>query len=315
VFADIPKIFDKNFLIGFFIPSLVLVVLGTRVPVLVGISIPSEFMDIKSFLDITIIVLAVWILAIVLMAVNREITRLFEGYGKFNPFRIFKKHEVACYRRLIAKIEALTKKDEKKLTDAEKAELADLYDTRAKNFPDDEKWVLPTHFGNVLRAFEVYSRVMYGAEAIVIWPRLQTVIPEEYMAIIDSSNTTVNFWINLCFATIILLLEMAGLVIYACFASLTFTWYTPLIILCACVAIFLGFYKFAIHAAYGWGETVKSAFDVYLPALAKSIGLELPAKNENRIKVWTMYRAAIQYNQTKYLPKELTLTPEDKGTD
>ena len=44
-----------------------------------------------------------------------------------------------------------------------------------ENFPDDIEWVLPTRLDNLIRAFEVYPRVVYGLDSIPAWPRLQAV--------------------------------------------------------------------------------------------------------------------------------------------
>ena len=50
--------------------------------------------------------------------------------------------------------------------------LGDISRVLEKRFPDGENLVLPTRFGNVVRAFEVYPRRQYQIAAIEIWPRL-----------------------------------------------------------------------------------------------------------------------------------------------
>ena len=74
-------------------------------------------------------------------------------------------------------------------------------------FPDEEAWLLPTSFGNTIRAFEVYPRVMYGLDAIPGWLRILAVIPKDYRESVDNAKAQVDFWLNLWFLSILMIFE------------------------------------------------------------------------------------------------------------
>ena len=74
-------------------------------------------------------------------------------------------------------------------------------------YPSTEDQVLPTSFGNAVRAYEDYSRVVYGFESINGWSRLQAVMSKEFMEILGSSRARVDLWLNLLFLAILFLGE------------------------------------------------------------------------------------------------------------
>ena len=59
----------------------------------------------------------------------------------------------------------------------------------------------------MISAFEGYSRVMYGIDAIPFWPHLSAVIPEDYQRSISSAKADVDFAVNLFYFSFMLLLE------------------------------------------------------------------------------------------------------------
>src|SRR4029079_17509458 len=81
----------------------------------------------------------------------------------------------------------------------------------AGDFPDDEASVLPTKFGNTIRAFEVYSRVVYGIESIYGWSRLLGVGPADYPEMMDNEKAQVDFWVNVWFESCLIVLVYGAL--------------------------------------------------------------------------------------------------------
>jgi hypothetical protein len=59
----------------------------------------------------------------------------------------------------------------------------------------------------------------------------------------------------------------------------------------------------AVERAHGWGALVKSAFDLYLPALAKQTGYELPPTGDQRRRFWEGVTSTFLY--------QLPMKPED----
>ena len=54
-------------------------------------------------------------------------------------------------------------------------------------------------------------------------------------------------------------------------------------------------YRGAVSAAIKWGETVKGAFDVYLPKLAQALGFALPDSPDLQRKFWSEWSTQFRF--------------------
>ena len=165
----------------------------------------------------------------------------------------------------------------------------------AEEFPDKEEYLLPTPFGNVLRSFEIYPRVMYGLDSIDAWGRLLSVIPKDYLELIDAAKSQVDFWVNIGVAFTLLLVE------YEVLAMATGT---PINIWIILTLIALGSIApmRATSSAREWGDLVKSAFDVYRFKLLESLGTDTPKNREEEKVLWGKYSQAIIFRLPDSLP-------------
>ena len=184
--------------------------------------------------------------------------------------------------------------------------------------PLRDEEILPTRFGNAIRAFETYPAEIYGADAISIWLRLSSVIPKEYMQQIQDTRSQVDFFVNCClFSSITTLLAFARLVsrMISMFYNehqLSHAVITGL----GAFGPWLGISVIATYASYqwaiisvpAWGELVMSAFDCYLPALAKQLGFELPQTGLERRSFWTTFSQQLLYRHDR--KGELLFYPE-----
>jgi uncharacterized protein YukE len=57
--------------------------------------------------------------------------------------------------------------------------------------------VMPTQLGNIMKAAELYSQQRYNLDAVLIWSRLQTVLPENFANILQSSKTSLDLMVTL----------------------------------------------------------------------------------------------------------------------
>jgi hypothetical protein len=258
-------------------------------------------------LGTTLIGLISWISGVFLLVVNRDILRLMEGYGRFNPFRlpIFFKREKHRFQELKAQIKKLDNeyreciKQGTEFPAASREKRNRAMERAVERFPNEEQWVLPTSFGNTIRAFEVYPKVMYGLDAIPGWNRLLGVIPKEYSTLINDAKAQVDFWVNLWVLSIILILEyaIAGVV-----TSQFKLWWFPILML----AVTFVAYARARVAAIEWGDLIKAAFDIYLPELSKKLGFEKPANRDEEIALWHKVSQSIIYAKPEYMPPRYT---------
>src|ERR1700749_372997 len=293
MFSEFPKLFDKNFAVGFFLPAIVLG--GGLYAELNAFSfdIPSGTGDF--YPDVTLAAICLWLLAIMLVALNRPLVRLFEGYGDYNPFLMLLECRKEEFRNRVAPLFKLY--DEiwaaRKAGTAE-PEQPEGFSKKLENavgrFPDQEGYVLPTRFGNIMRAFEVYSRVVYGLDSIPAWPRLVMVLPENVRSQIQDSRATLDFSVNLCAVSGLLTL------LYVSFAI----WFgeTPCLAIFPAAVTVCAFAWFLMRqSALQSGSQIKSAIDMHRGLLATQFGLHLPINIAEESKMWgafsrmTLYRS------------------------
>jgi hypothetical protein len=297
MFGKLPDLFGKAFAIGFFLPAAVVAVGIAGILSLHGMpkSI-ADFAQDEKTLGSTVAVALIWLFSIVLMAINTTIIRTLEGYGPFNPLRLGARLERRRFEKLLQEItdvDGQIFKAEDGHTDPEPSLLnrsRDAHIMRAARFPD-ERNLLPTRFGNVIRAFEVYSRDVYGIESIQGWPRLVAVIPADYQAIVDEAKAQLDFWINLSLGGILLA------AFYAVSALIHGAWvgiWIPII----CFVVTGGACTRIAASAAAWGELVTAAFDLYRGDLCKQLGLAMPPDLAGERAMWAavsrtaIYRSA-----------------------
>jgi hypothetical protein len=281
MFSSLPKLADKNFVLGFLLPvlagvSALLFVLRDLEPFR---SIYEAALDEKKLSNIVMAAIAVWLLACLLLACNRELYRMLEGYT--GPFRSERKrlYWQKHHDKLRAKFDAGDDDDVNYYPDLHKFLVS---------FPPDKNLVMPTRFGNVIRAFESYPYKVYGVDSIPTWPRLEGVIPKDFHSLLDDARAQVDFFLNLFwFSILIFIISILRLL----FQLLIHFWDIRLNFILAGTA-FAAFvlarltYEGALDRARAWGDSVKSAFDLYLPTLASQLGYQTATTQQRREQFW-----------------------------
>jgi hypothetical protein len=298
MFSGLSKLADRNFIIGFFLPTL----LGAVLVVIVWQNFNFEGSFISSlirgntFKDLTVFALVIWVAAVLLSVLNLPTYRLLEGY--FGPFSLRRRYD--RYRNTLKKEQDNLKTAFNKISTGE-GTAAEYYERLRRLsiiYPTDVDSVMPTKFGNVIAAFENYTRVVYGVDSVGTWLRLAAIIPTHYLLAIENAKAEVDFFVtSLVVVNVCILVAIAklGVSVYSVISigPLADVWGIIVHIewrFLACV-VALGIiewlvYRGAIDRAKVWGEFVKSAFDVYLPDLAYQLGYKLPPSWERRKKFW-----------------------------
>jgi hypothetical protein len=309
MFGELPKLLGKSFALGFFLPSIIYVVgslyLFERHSFFTAFLTEAQR---DLLIGTTAIGLISWLAGILLLGANRSIYRLLEGYGKYNPLQILLNWEKRKYVRLINELDHLDAKYIQMLKDKEEISF-DFRKKRnqvmqdiAEKIPDKLEFVLPTSFGNIIRAFEVYPRIVYGIESIQGWNRLLAVISKEYLDLIDDAKTQVDFWVNLGLLSLLFIFQ------YICLWIYTGEYHLFLLPLLAIVLAIVAASR-AESAAVQWGELIKSAFDVFLPKLKKE--LELINSIQEERNIWTRFSQVIIYR----LPSMMQEIKSESDTD
>lgn len=298
MFSELPKLFERNFAMAFFLP--VAIFIGASLLLLDQYQLTQILptLNFDTLVGATILGLFSWLGGILLLVTNRDMYRLMEGYGKFNPVKLVGRFQKNRFRKLNEKLDKLNDEYRELGNDFpfdKRAERNKIMKELAEHFPDDERWLLPTAFGNTLRAFETFPRVMYGFEAIDGWSRILAVVPEEYRILIDNAKTQVDFWVNMGFVSALLLVEYLGITYYQ--GSFEAIWLLVLIAL----ALLIAPYR-ARRVAVEWGDLVKAVFDLYRFDLLDALGIERPASREEERVIWTKVSQAIVYRLPSTLP-------------
>jgi hypothetical protein len=156
----IPELFDRKFAVGFFLPCLIFLVasvcnanyyewkrqenLGTPPKDLDIFSLFGN-QDVETIISASLLILSSWIGGILLVALNRELVRFMEGYGKFNPLKIFRKIEIARFYRVQVKLKCIRelrkiyKENREPYPTDLKIERKKLVQSLALHFPEENK--------------------------------------------------------------------------------------------------------------------------------------------------------------------------------
>ena len=307
MFNELNKVFDRNFVLGFFLPALLL--LGLTVWLLGTVGLRPSWLTIDPqdpLKNTTVFALVSWVLAVFLQAINTPVYRLLEGYWPWGLERRLNFIQVRRFRRLNRRLEQLQAES------LRAAERGKKYRRQGENnraqrrtataFPAREELVLPTSFGNVLRSFEDYPRDLYGFESIPGWHRLLAVVPKDYRELLDGSRANTDFWVNLWCVGVVLAAEYVGLwsARRPHRAGLPGPWFPA-----ACLAFAWVCYRQACAAALTWGEWVKAAFDAYLPELGKKLGYKVPVSAEEARRFWRNVSAVMVFRRKDILDDDL----------
>ncbi|MET8157801.1 hypothetical protein ABZT47_15595 [Sphaerisporangium sp. NPDC005289] len=177
-------------------------------------------------------------------------------------------------------------------------------------YPRTAQRTLPTRLGNVLRAAEEHGD-RYGMDAMTVWPRLYTVLPDPFLASFAQAATAMETAVMISFlggAFAVVGGTLAVLILPGTGAGCC-VWGGALVAA-------LG-YREAVRAARPYAQLIRSAFDVHRFLLLEAMRLRLPespaqerAQWEQLGKLW--YRGTPDYDRIPALryPASRETSPE-----
>ena len=206
-------------------------------------------------LVIVLFAAATMLLTQLLAAVRPGLIQLYEGYWDGIP--LLRRLTAWCVRRL---------------------DTPSIRDSRPWTLPTPTT-MLPTRFGNVIRAAEQEAR-RYGMDAATVWPRLYVTLPETFTAHFGAAAGVVDLAVTISALGVVF--AAAGGV----FAIVALPWYAA--VSCAAGGLLTGWigYRAAVHAAIGYGELVRAAFDVHRWLLLDAMGLARPTSFSAEHEQW-----------------------------
>jgi len=340
MFSGLSKLADKAFILGFFFPALLgvsgLLFANRDIPLL-GCWLTAALATKKDISEMVALLFVLWVMAIFLMVLNLWVYRFLEGYhwplncakakgiqrDRAEKLRrkwtdAFEAYEKAANET--ARIKAAHGENaEFEQASGEEARLRSISkqaeDAYRTAYPDNSDHILGTRLGNVTRSFEIYPSEVYGIEAIYAWPRLTAVIPKEYMSVLSDARAAVDMFMNLVVvSTIISATAFVRAILHHWLANNS----TPPVLYFVIIGAIAGViswlcYEMSIYSSIGWGEKVKSAFDVYLGDLAKKLGYEVPSSSQREREFWGKWSDVFQFHWPKNM--DAFKRVDEKGDD
>jgi hypothetical protein len=278
--GNVTGVFSRYFVVGFLLP--VFVALVTYSQSVTTQLLPTVYEKQSPATQIAILGGLAIPIALAMLGLNYPITRAFEGYPllKLAKWLIALDRGRACRfvgsgidraMKMLIDIQANRREKLRALRDTSLevgAVAAWRLDCR---YPRRRQELLPTSFGNVIRAFELHSRHRWGLDAIAVQPRINALLSDNEREIEADARSETAFFVNLSLLSIILAVACTvDLVAYR-----SGRWYQ---IVALSIPLFSAwaFYHASIGAAERWGSAVRSAIDLHRFELYTKIGIIQP---------------------------------------
>ena len=342
VFSSYLEKLGSNFIVSSMVPSLALVIVSLMVfdPTLISLSAFRDFEDTPRLivLAVFVVILAV-IIGFTLTALNTFILKMFEGYIRPFPVRIAyflshrkhqKKAQTLSEQRDLLESQIRELKKRVGNDPVRQAELDGLIERHYKAaaeyglmYPEDISDVMPSRFGNVLKAAENYPGERYGFDGVQFWPRLVHVIPADYRTNIDNTRNELSFLANMSILSAVFSF-LSVVAIFFSMAAVSGAGTDPKIYYMFWEAagkylLFAGigfafsyfFYNASILSVGSFALIVRSSFDLFRLELLKELDLERPKDSIQEFKIWNNLNELIvlgshslKYTKLDYREKE-----------
>jgi hypothetical protein len=168
--------------------------------------------------------------------------------------------------------------------------------------------ILPTRFGNILRASEVYPAYRYGIDAVPVFPRMIYVIPNEGMEKVDQANNQCLFLLNCSLLSVLFAIMCFFTSVYQAYLGFLaytgesfFLYFIPvdlpanfyiqrviIYLLLTIISAIIGrfFYEASLVNVGQYGSMIRSIYDLYRFKLLEALKQQLPKKSTDEPDIW-----------------------------
>jgi len=207
---------------------------------------------------------AVWVVAAVVQSQTRSITQVYEGYWR-GPLRPLRRYGEGRYRRRLGKLRSA-------------GQMGQVY----VRYPLSRNQVMPTRLGNILRGAERYPYDRYKADAVLVWPRLYPLLPDNVITSMAQARESLEFLLILSTLSTIFG-TVSGIYLLVIAAPV---W---LFLLCfwGGLAVAILAYRSSLGAAQLYAEILRSTFDLYRLDVLAAMWLPAPTSAAAERQRWT----------------------------
>lgn len=169
--------------------------------------------------------------------------------------------------------------------------------------PVEPELLLPTRLGNLLRSSMYYPKRRYNIDGYLLWPRLKSILPREFLEEKDDSEARLIFMLNSSLLAYLLsvLSMLGGLLGVTCphlrswnyclteYYKQAYSTILPVSFLV--IGIIFGIsgyflYSLAVSAGETFSSYVRTGFDLYRFDLLRKLNFEIPGNIEKERKLW-----------------------------
>lgn len=161
-------------------------------------------------------------------------------------------------------------------------------------YPLDDSQIVPTKFGNAIRAFETYGKTRFNLDSQTLWHELVAVAPKHIQSEIESARSSVDFFV----ASFYLSVSFG----FACLVLGAIEHFKIGVLLLSVPAFLLAIlcHWLAIRAIDAWSDPIHALVNLGRVKLADSLGLRLPKTLEEEKTMWGLVTAYCYYANPKY---------------
>lgn len=167
-------------------------------------------------------------------------------------------------------------------------------------YPDSVEAVLPTRLGNVIRAAEDYATSRYGADYLVVWPRLAHLCSERFVVDYEATRASLDFLLVVTFLTSVFTV-LAGSLVLAFNGPI---WLFIGTVVGGALLARLA-YETAVGAAVEYGEQIRASMDLFRLALLRQMNYPIPQDSSEEAIFWAEFEDFLKRNHPRSTPYPL----------
>jgi len=162
-----------------------------------------------------------------------------------------------------------------------------------REYPDEEKRLLPTRFGNRMRAFESYGATQYRLDSQTLWYELTAQVPKEIRDSLSSANIVSDSFI----CTLYMFL---GLATIAFLVGGVYSRTSAFVLGAASLVIVLVSHRRLLASTDEWRYAVQALVNIGRKPLAASLGFALPSTLETEREMWNAVTNHVVYRNMQW---------------
>jgi hypothetical protein len=163
----------------------------------------------------------------------------------------------------------------------------------------------PGRLTELSRESDDLIRMRYGLEAQLVWPRLESVVPDKYLNEIENSDIFIHLFLNLSISAFMFAVETLVAMVWMRSLSLA-------IIGIVNLAFYYMFYRAAIPVMGRRLLWVQSCFDLFRMDLLKQMRIPLPETLEDEFVTWTIVRGLLLADLDPSLVRYVTADKDEQ---